>query len=693
MSTSTRQLAAIMFTDIVGYTALMGEDEDRAFQLLGKNRQIQKPIIEKYRGKWLKEIGDGVLASFSAVSDAVYCAKEIQEACQNVHDLKLRIGIHQGEVVFEGDDVFGDGVNIASRLESIAPVNGIYVSESVYRNIQNKKGIDTEFVKEETLKNVRYPVKIYQIKLQGIEVPEVSSDKDSTQKSGHQVRKKYNNKKAILIPLFIVIISILTYLIPIDIFKRKTSINPEKDISIAILPIKYLGEKEENSWIAAGITEEIRTNLSRIPNVKVTPGFSSAFIYSQSSAFIYSQDQNEMQTVSEKLGVRYLVEGSMQIIGNKAQLNMSLIDAPNDEIGFNEQYSFTLNDVFEIQHKIASQITVKIRPTFVTFLAFEKNERVDQIAYEKYLHGRYIWTSMMELNLNRNEIESNYMDAISIDPDFSLPYAGLAELYLNLAHIGLPGIEMLPLSMEYAEKCMELDSNSFLALSAYADCQYHYNYAWDVSEIHFQRAFNINPNDVMGLLYYSGMLSAMNRHKEAVEIIERAVIADPYNLMPLSWKLRTYYWSRDFENAQNLFNSIYSMYPEINYGWIWMDLPLIFPHSNYIDVLKKIVHKMPNYYTKVGLAIAYAKNGDSDSAEDIRQQLTSNLIKSAPSYLAKIDMLLGEHERAIEMIQLGYKLRDASLQWVNTDFVFDPLRDDPRFKDIIRKMNLDNLNP
>jgi tetratricopeptide (TPR) repeat protein len=153
--------------------------------------------------------------------------------------------------------------------------------------------------------------------------------------------------------------------------------------------------------------------------------------------------------------------------------------------------------------------------------------------------------------------------------------------------------------------------------------------------------------------------------------------------MPLSWKLRTYYWSRDFENAQNLFNSIYSMYPEINYGWIWMDLPLIFPHSNYIDVLKKIVHKMPNYYTKVGLAIAYAKNGDSDSAEDIRQQLTSNLIKSAPSYLAKIDMLLGEHERAIEMIQLGYKLRDASLQWVNTDFVFDP----------IRKMNLDNFNP
>jgi len=111
------QLAAIMFTDIVGYTALMGEDEQKAFELLKKNRQVQRPIIEKFNGRWLKEIGDGVLASFPTVTDAVYCAKEIQETCRAESDLKLRIGIHQGEVVFEGDDVFGDGVNIASRLE------------------------------------------------------------------------------------------------------------------------------------------------------------------------------------------------------------------------------------------------------------------------------------------------------------------------------------------------------------------------------------------------------------------------------------------------------------------------------------------------------------------------------------------------------------------------------------------------
>jgi class 3 adenylate cyclase len=159
----SRQLAAIMFTDIAGYTALMGEDEQKAFEILRKNRQLQKPLIEKYNGKWIKEIGDGMLASFSTVTDAVMCAGEIQKACNDIDDLKLRIGIHQGEVVFEDNDVFGDGVNIASRLQAIAPIGGIWVSESVHKNISNKKGINSKFVSEETLKNVKEPVRIYEV--------------------------------------------------------------------------------------------------------------------------------------------------------------------------------------------------------------------------------------------------------------------------------------------------------------------------------------------------------------------------------------------------------------------------------------------------------------------------------------------------------------------------------------------------
>jgi class 3 adenylate cyclase len=163
----SRQLVAVMFTDIVGYTALMGEDEQRAFESLRKSREMQKPIVEDFGGTWIKELGDGVLVSFPTVSNAVYAAIRIQDACRMANDFALRIGIHQGEVVFENGDIFGDAVNIASRLQSLAPPAGIIVSESVHRNISNKHDIHSEFLRIEYLKNVKDPVSVYRINATG----------------------------------------------------------------------------------------------------------------------------------------------------------------------------------------------------------------------------------------------------------------------------------------------------------------------------------------------------------------------------------------------------------------------------------------------------------------------------------------------------------------------------------------------
>jgi hypothetical protein len=169
----SRQLAAIMFTDIVGYTALMGNDEKKAFELLRKNREIQKPIIEEFGGQWIKELGDGVLASFSSVSNAVYAAIKIQETCAQFNSFELRIGIHQGDVVFENGDIFGDAVNIASRLQSAAPPGGIFVSESVHRNISNKNDIRSEFIRLENFKHVKDAISVYKILSLGKETNDV----------------------------------------------------------------------------------------------------------------------------------------------------------------------------------------------------------------------------------------------------------------------------------------------------------------------------------------------------------------------------------------------------------------------------------------------------------------------------------------------------------------------------------------
>src|SRR5664279_4653671 len=229
-----RQLAVILFTDIVGYTALMGEDEQGAFDMLQLNRGIQKPLIEHYGGTWIKEIGDGVLASFTTVTDAVECACAILKACVNVPGLELRMGIHLGEVIFEKGDVFGDGVNIASRLQSNAPVGGIWVSETIHNNVVNKRGIVTQFVKEVYLKNVKEIVRIYEVNI------------EQTKISG---------------------------LRPVVARADKPSSIPEK--SIAVLPFVNLSNDPEQEYFSDGMAEEILNSLTHLQDLKVAGRSSS----------------------------------------------------------------------------------------------------------------------------------------------------------------------------------------------------------------------------------------------------------------------------------------------------------------------------------------------------------------------------------------------------------------------------------
>ena len=182
MPEATRQLAAIMFTDIVGYTALMGKDSNKALELIRISKEIQKPLVEKHNGKWLKEMGDGAMAQFSTALDAVNCSIEIQKTARGELDAKLRIGIHLGDVTVEEDDVHGDGVNVASRLESIADAGGIYVSDAIEKAIKGQSDVQAKYLGEVKLKNVAYGVRTYALQGVGLPVPEV---KDEKELSGH----------------------------------------------------------------------------------------------------------------------------------------------------------------------------------------------------------------------------------------------------------------------------------------------------------------------------------------------------------------------------------------------------------------------------------------------------------------------------------------------------------------------------
>jgi adenylate cyclase len=346
----SRQLAAIIFTDIVGYTALMGEDEQKAFELLRRNRQIQQPIIKKFNGSWIKEIGDGVLASFLTVTDAVLCATEIQKACTDINDLKLRIGIHQGEVVFEDNDVFGDGVNIASRLQALAPIGGIWVSESVYKNISNKKEIRTKFICEEVLKNVREPVRVYEIITYNSE-PEHS---DLTSQS--------STKK---------------------LFEK----------SIAVLPFVNMSNEPDQEFFSDGLTEEIITDLSRLEKL---------LVISRSSIMTFKGTHKKIKEIANEVNVRYILEGSVRKSGNNLRITAQLIDAFTDGHLWAGKYNGTMEDVFEIQEKVSRSIVeaLDLKLTNEENSHLTKHPIQNVQAYECYIRARQEMYKFTEQGLN-----------------------------------------------------------------------------------------------------------------------------------------------------------------------------------------------------------------------------------------------------------------------------------------------------
>jgi adenylate cyclase len=314
----SRQLAAIMFTDIVGYTALMGNDEQKAFELLNKNRQIQKPIIEEYNGRWIKELGDGVMASFNTVSDAVGAAIKIQQICNAAKDFQLRIGIHLGEVVFENDDVFGDGVNIAARIQALATPGGIWISEPVHHNVVNKNNIDSEFVKVEHLKNVKEPVRIYQVIAAGVvSTKPVHSFAGKVNAAGNKTVKLRKTALVFSVAVLIVVAGYFIYSHFQQIKERNALINGEViDKSIAVLPFLDLSPAKDQGYLGDGLADEIINSITAINNLKVI---------GRTSSFQYKGQELNAQTIGEKLNVSNVLAGSIQKSGDDLRITVSLI--------------------------------------------------------------------------------------------------------------------------------------------------------------------------------------------------------------------------------------------------------------------------------------------------------------------------------------------------------------------------------
>jgi adenylate cyclase len=525
-----RRHIAVMFTDIVGYTALMGSDEDKAFDLLKRNHTIHESLIEKYNGTLVKEVGDGTLASFPLASDAVRCAMDIQKEAKS-QEIPLKIGIHQGEMVFVGSDVLGDGVNVASRLQESAEEGFIYISGAVYRDVKNKTGISTEYVEEKTFKNVDEPIKVYTVYCEEQEQPAPSTLHPAPVKP----KRSYY-----YIGLFLILIvaALIWFFYPRQQPKVEGT---ELDKSIAVLPFKNLSEDQSNQHFCDGVMEGILNHLSKIKDLRVA---------SRTSVEQFREEIPQVQDIAEQLNVTYLLEASVFKSEDKIRVTTQLINAITDEHLWSDQYDRELEDVFDVMSEISKEVASEVK----VVIAPEVKDRIESVptenleAYEHYLQGNeYLWEDGKE-----DSAVFHFKESIALDPEFAEAYLKLGEAYHSKTYWSEYFQDTFADSLIiYADKALRI--NPFLA-DGYALKGYYYYVKSDFKKSleQYEKAIEINP---LKGIYYKNIgdnYHALGNYKATFTSYEKArrlLIGDPDYKSIISAIAMAYIYIGDFDKA------------------------------------------------------------------------------------------------------------------------------------------------
>jgi len=456
-----RKLAAILSADVKGYSRLMEEDEEATIQTITGYRKIIAEQVKKHEGRVVDSPGDNLLAEFASVVDALKCAvqtqKEIAEQNETLPEnrkMEFRIGVNLGDVAEEGDRIYGDGVNVAARIESLADPGGICISRTAYDQVRKKLTLGYEYLGEHSVKNIDEPVRIYRVLTAPEHAGVVIGEKTAAGKKWRRLAY------AAVVCLIVVAGGLTAWNIYLQKSKRvdPASIDkmafplPEKP-SIAVLPFDNMSGDQKQEYIADGITENIITTLSKLRDL---------FVISRNSTFIYKGKPVKVQQVSQELGVRYVLEGSVQRSGDQVRVIAQLIDAIDGKHLWSERYERDLKDYFELQDDIASKIVTALDVKLVSgegAILWHKNIPNDLQYIEKYFEAwHYVYQYTKEANMKLRQLNKDLMD---LAPAFYDPYVGLAWTYVMDVHLGMSSSprKSLDEAVKLCKKALTLDES------------------------------------------------------------------------------------------------------------------------------------------------------------------------------------------------------------------------------------------
>ncbi len=678
----TRELAAIMFSDVVGYTAIMGRDERKGLRAVRCHREHLRAVLPQLNGRLIGEIGDGTLSSFHSAVDAVNCARELQAKLVENPELRLRIGIHVGDVVFTDKTVLGDGVNVASRIHELASAGGTCISERVYEEIRNKPEFRVEDLGEKKLKNVPRPIRVY-----ALTATDVSGQPRSSREIAAHVAKPTPKLRvlaagigALLVAAAVVTVARSRWFSPAGQSVAKHTIS-----SIAVLPLDNFSGDPNQEYFADGLTDELTTDLAKISALRVI---------SRGSVMQFKgAHRPPTPQIAKQLNVDAVVEGSVARVGDKVRVTAQLIDTPADRHMWAKSYERDSRDVLAMQDEIAQAIAheVNVELTPVERARFANSRTVNPEAHDAYLKGRYFLESFTEERVKK-AIEQ-FEDAIKLDPDFALPYTGLADAYSYGEDWYFPAAEVMPKAKAAAEKALQLDDSLAEAHTSLAVIQEQYGFDWAGSEREFRRALELNPSYAFAHDQYGFLLVLQGRFEEGAAQFERAIELDPLSAafaddmaVPLTYQAKYGAAKTQCRKALELDPGFYIA----QWGIGWADVQAGKIKEAIPEIERARVKGSPPFVTAF-LGYVYAASGNRAKAEAIMAELNQMSARQfvSPFCIAVIYIGLGDKQRALDGLEKAYEVRSQWIQLLKVDKVFDPLRSEPRFIALLKKVGLD----
>ncbi len=646
MSEPRRQLAAIMFSDIVGYTAIMQVNE-----LEGKTKALyyRKVLAAQaliFNGTVLQNYGDGSLTIFDSAVHAAACAIAMQKIFNESPQIPLRIGIHLGDIVIDGDDFFGNGINIAGRIESMGVVGNVLISEQIHEQIKNHESFQFTSMGSFDFKNVDHSIEVFAISNDGLAIP-----------NPNELQGKFSE-----------------------------SMTLQK--SIAVLPFVNMSSDPEQDFFSDGISEEIINTLAQLPNLKVA---------GRTSSFTFKGKNEDIRIIGEKLGVNTILEGSVRNAGERIRITAQLIDVKTGFHLWSEKYDRILNDVFEVQDDIAKTILEKLQITLVDLsehsLIREQTQNVQ--AYQLYLKGRAL---LYKRDKYLFKSISLFEEALQLDSSYALAYAGLADAHTIICYFGLlPPKEIWPKAIAYAQKAMQYGPNLAETYNCNAEISILYEWNWEKGRQQYIRAIELNPGYEQARGWYAlfYLQLAFGRHEEAIEQIRMALEVNPLSFYSNTIMGLSYGIAGQHEKAVESARKGLLLEPNSYITQCYLGCVLHWSgnHEEAEVAFENALTLSGRHSWAIGfLAINYIDWGKKEKALVLYQELLDKSEQKFihPTFLATVAAALGNVSEASNYLALAFEEHDPLLHIAAKCFPdTKALRDLPGYAELVRKMGLE----